>query len=439
MLVEYGKKTWQNVTFEDIFPDRKRNRIIGLTFPHCNEGLGLEPSILTVLPPDDNVEFAYRNLDYNDGDVQMYLCSVYISGYKQFIEWSLKHDRRKIVVGGYHPTTFPEDFVKYADKIVVGPCDDIFATIAQEGQTVTGITTHKNVPRRDLYDITKNQQIIPDKMPDDVVVSINTSIGCNTTPPCDFCCTPMMCPTILSKPIDLVEREVNDLRKYHPKFMFIRDENFTMQKDWKERLTIIYNAFPQTKKYLFASANTLNEERIEFMRDRGVYMICLGLEDPTKSYSKNKTLDHVVDICKQHGMYTYLSFIVNPLEIIGKEQAQKFYEILMNRIYELRPEMVCGNFLMPFRGTKLWDKYYAHVSEDDYAHYDSKTPFLVKNAVLQEKMKFFMFWYQWVYYTSDVYNKNVRQFAVNDMLHLRFVELYEKFKVKYERIWDCRA
>jgi len=440
-VVEFGKKTWRDVTFADVFPDRRRNRVIGMSFPRQHAALGLEPSILTVLPPGDNVEYDSANRDYNDDDVLYYCCSVYISGLAEFKAWALKHDPAKIVVGGYHPTTFPEDFTRFAFKIVQGPCDALFDTIAQSGQVVTGIVKNETLPRRDLYDIARlNQQIIPDKKPNDVVVSINTSMGCAVTPPCDFCCTPIMCPKLLCRPTDIVEREALSLRQYDPKFCFIRDENFTMQKDWRDRLAMLHRCLPETKLYLFASANTLNtEDKVAYLAAHGVYMVCLGLEDPTKDYGKNKNLDQVMALLKKYHVYAYLSFIVNPLEIIGQEAGKAFYEKLMTRLFELGPEMICGNFLMPFRGTGLWDKYFGLVSEDDYPYYDSKTPFLVKNPVLQEKMKFFMFWYQYLYYTSDFYRDNVRQFDVEDTLHLRFTELYVDFRHRYEVIWDRRA
>ena len=94
---------------------------------------------------------------------------------------------------------------------------------------------------------------------------------------------------------------------------------------------------------------------------------------------------------------------------------------------------------MPFKGTKLWDDYYQFVSTDDYKYYDSKTPFLVRNQVLREKMQFFMFFYQWKYYTSEFYNKQVRRFECNDTLHQRFVELKEDFYTRYESIWNVRC
>lgn len=432
-------RTWRDVDFEDLFPDRRRDRIIGMSFPRQDASLGLEPSILTVLPEGDNVEYDPKNRLYNDDDVQMYLCSVYISGMAEFVEWALQHDRDKIVVGGYHPTTFPEDFGRYASRIVQGPCDDIWATLDQPGDIVSGVCSHDRLPRRDLYDISLNQQIIPDKRPEDTVVSINTSLGCNQKPPCDFCCTPIMCPQLLSKPIELVEREAASLAAYDPRFCFIRDENFTMQRDWRERLAVLHGALPETKLYMFASANTINsEERVRALAENGTYMVCLGLEDPTKEYAKNRHLDEVVARLKRFGIYTYLSFIVNPLEIVGREVGVEFYARLMTRFNELGPEMVCGNFLMPFRGTALWDKYYQYISPEDYQYYDSKTPFLVRNPVIRDKVRFFMFWYQWLYYTSDWYRDNVRRFDIGDTLHLRFEELYAEFRPLYERLWDVR-
>lgn len=435
----YGIRTWKPVAFNDLMPGRKRGRIIGLTFPESSATLGLEPSVLTVLPDGPEVEYSLKNSDFNDGDVAYYLCSVYISGYHEFVRWAGRHDPAKIVVGGYHPTTFPEQFTRYAAKIVRGPCDDFYATIDQLGQVVDGIVNNQHLPRRDLYDLRHNQQIIPNKRPGDLVVSINTSVGCSMKPPCEFCCTPVMCPRLLSRPLEYVERELDQLAERAPDFCFLRDENFTMQPDWRERITLIHRYLPGTKLYLFASANTLREDGVKHLAANGVYMVCLGLEDPTVDYKKNAKLDEVVTLLKKHGIMTYLSFIVNPLAIVGQEAGKAFYAKLQERFCALAPEMVCGNFLMPFPGTGLWDKYYHLVSEADWRHYDSKTPFLVKNEVVRDKMRFFMFWAQWRYYTSDFYRDKVRRFDVGDTLYLRFQELEVQFRELYERLWDVRA
>ena len=240
----------------------------------------------------------------------------------------------------------------------------------------------------------------------------------------------------MSKPLENVEAEMNYLDWLDPKYIFIRDENFPLQKDWEARLEII--AETGAKIYLFASANLITEDVVRSMAASNVYMVCLGLEDITVSYGKNNHLDEACALLKKYGIYVYLSFIVNPLKIIGREKGEKFYNDLLKRFDDLKPEMVCGNFLMPFKGTKLWDEYYWLVSEDDYKEYDSKSAFVIKNKILRKKMEYFMFHYQMKYYRSPVYRR-LREFECGDMLHLRFQELERKFNAVYDAIWDKRA
>lgn len=403
-------------------------KILAMTFPKQNTNLGLEPSVLTVVPDGDNVEYIldYHTDNYCDADVEYYLCSIYITGMEDFIDWSKRHDKNKIIAGGYEPTINPDDFLAYAERIIIGPCDDFYATINQEGRIIKGITSNKRIPRYDLYDVRLNQQIIPDKGVGDIVTSINTSQGCPFR--CDFCCSPLMCDHIMMKPLSLVEEEVKYLRSLQPKFLFIRDENFPLQKDWKEKLALINKT--GARIYLFASANLLTEENVKYMKENNVYMICLGLEDITVEYGKNKRLDEVCELLHRYGIYVYLSFIVNPTKINTDEKADEFYRKLLDRLYKLKPEMVCGNFLMPFRGTPLWDEYKELVTVDDFKCYDSKSAFLEKDPDRRLKDEFDMFYHQWVYYNSSLYNQEIRKFAVHDTLHLRFLELKDEFASK---------
>lgn len=407
-------------------------KILAMTFPKQNTNLGLEPSVLTVVPDGDNVEYIldYHTDRYCDEDVEYYLCSIYITGMEDFIEWSQRHVKSKIIAGGYEPTINPDDFLDYAERIITGPCDDFYATINQEGRIVKGITSNNRIPRYDLYDVRLNQQIIPDKAVEDIVTSLNTSQGCPFR--CDFCCSPLMCDHIMMKPISLVEEEINYLRSLTPKFLFIRDENFPLQKDWKEKLALIKTT--GAKIYLFASANLLTEENVRYMKENNVYMVCLGLEDITVEYGKNKKLDEVCELLHKYGIYVYLSFIVNPTKIDTDDKASDFYQKLLGRFYKLKPEMVCGNFLMPFRGTALWDEYKELITFEDFKYYDSKSAFLEKNPDRRLKDEFDMFYYQWIYYNSILYNREIRKFDVQDTLHLRFLELKDEFASKNFKI-----
>lgn len=403
-------------------------KILALTFPRQDKNLGLEPSILTVVPRNEEVIYITDNNTetYDPEEIKYYLCSVYITGMEEFIRWSNNIDKRKIIVGGYEPTITPKDFINYSSKVIVGPCDSFYDTIAQPGKIVKGITNYKNIPRYDIYDVKLNQQIIPDKLPEDIVTSINTSQGCPFK--CDFCCSPLMCDKLMSKPIKLVDEETKYLNKLSPKWIFIRDENFPLQKDWKEKLKLIFNNLNRrTKIYLFSSANFCTEENVKYMKENGVYMICLGLEDITENYSKNKHLDDACHLLHKYGIYVYLSFIVDPLKVSNEANSKTFYKKLKERLLELSPEMICGNFLMPFRGTKIWDKYKKYITKEDFKLYNSKSAFLEKNLEIRKRTEYNMFKFQWDYYNSDFYNNNVRKFATGDTLYLRFLELKRQF------------
>lgn len=415
-------------------------RILAMTFPQQNLNLGLEPSILTVVPNDTatvKVEYVLDqyHIDYPESEIVWYMCSVYITGMDDFIEWSKSHDREKIICGGYEPTISPDDFTPYCHKVIIGPCDSFDATIAQPGKVVKGITTNWRIPRYDLYDVHLNQQIIPDKRPDDVVTSINTSQGCPFR--CDFCCSPLMCDHIMQKPLSLIQEEIDYLQRFHAKYIFIRDENFPLQRDWREKLAIISQL--GAKIYLFASSNLCTEDNVKYMKDHGVYMVCLGLEDVMVDYAKNKELDRTCNLFHRYGIYVYLSFIVDPTKINSKAKSDAYYAKLLARFHELRPEMVCGNFLMPFRGTPIWEDYKHLITREDFKFYTSKSAFLEKDLNMRRWDEYNLFHYQWLYYTSDFYNHEIRQFATGDTLHLRFKELKHEFEESGNYQWQPEA
>ena len=122
-----------------------------MTFPKQDLNLGLEPSVLTVVPNGKNVKYImdYNNIGVKDKDVDLYLCSVYVTGMKDFIKFAKQHPKSKIIVGGYEPTMNPKDFIEHANKIITGPCDSFWETMEQNGQIVRGITLNKRIPRYD--------------------------------------------------------------------------------------------------------------------------------------------------------------------------------------------------------------------------------------------------------------------------------------------------
>lgn len=154
--------------------------------------------------------------------------------------------------------------------------------------------------------------------------------------------------------------------------------------------------------------------------------------DVTVDYRKNRELDRTCDLLHKYGIYVYLSFIVDPTKVDDDRKSAWFYERLLERFCRLRPEMVCGNFLMPFRGTAIWDDYKHLVTPEDFRSYDSKSAFLEKDPLRRAKDEYDMYRYQRLYYESDFYRRKVRRFDTGDTLHMRFEELKQEFGRKWQ-------
>lgn len=406
-------------------------KIVAYSFPDNDPDYGLEPSLCEVLAETQNDgtpvamprrrEEAEAPATREEQQADLYFCTVYMTGVEDFCRWATKRPPEKIVVGGYQPTLQPDLFIPFSHKIVLGPCNDIWKTIDQPGQVVRGVWSPDRVSNLHLWPAKWNQQTIPEKPPQDVVSSLCTSFGCHHS--CAFCCSPFMSSMVRSKTLETVAQEVEQQKERRPKWLFIRDENFLTQPDWNERLRLIGEL--GARLYLFASADTITLDIAKTLAKNGVYMVCLGLEDITQNYAKNKRLDEAVAALHACGVYVYLSYIVNPL-VWTKQLYRKLYE----RIWSLLPEMISANFLLPFPRTAMWKKYGHLVPFEDYRLFDSKHAVLVDKSE-RERHEFELFWYQWKYYTSKRYNAKVRKFDCGDTLWHKFDKL--------RRYWSDRG
>lgn len=378
-----------------------------------------EPSVLNVVSRDHDVKWLDQSgtLSYQFAD--MYLCSVYTAGYFKFIEWknTFAIPKDRIAVGGYHPSSAPEDFVGYADYIVKGACDDIVATLSKGKGIINGIFTGTNVPNRSCYSVSRNIQALPDYYEEELLTSVATSFGCPFR--CDFCATPTISPKLASRTLDSIEAETHDMPQ--SSVMFIRDENFLKNKDWKERLDILKRK--TDKLYLFSSSDMLTKETVRELKNRKVWMVSLGLEDVTKEYTKNRNLDSAVRNLKNAGVYTDISFIINPAFRQGFVDG--ILDKLMERLKCYMPERICGNFLIPYPGTKVWNEYKFMLKYEDYPYMTGKYALLEPDYLIRNDLEEKLIQFQLDYFMSKEYNQ-VRNFECNDTLHNIFKSLQSK-------------
>lgn len=414
-------------------------KLICLVFPQhgINDEMllysNIEPGILHVIPPDTTTtqaEYIFNHKDLNninDKDVLYYLCSVYITGVQEFLNFAKTVTTSKIILGGAQPTMTPELFKGTYYKLVLGLCNDFYATIQQPGNIIPGIITHKYLPRYDLYNTKWNCQIIPDRFINDTCSSINTSIGCIHN--CEFCCTPVMYGrTIYKKPLNFLRNEVKLLTKNGKtqfKNVFIRDENLFMLDDWDKRLDILQQENLAEKYHCFASADKIKGKAKKIL-EKGIHLVNLDFGMPKHIEKKNKRFYETCVECFNEGLQTQVAFIINPIEVVETNKEQEMYEILNNMTEKCNPTMLSGNFLMPFPGTKIAKKY--NIGIEDYHKFILKSAsLLITDKEVIERLEHNMFNFQLNYFESEQYNNLIRKFRCNDVLDLKYQQLTKIF------------
>jgi len=405
-------------------------RVVGFTFPQSVAYARYDPAVLYVLPNGDNVEYCMDNQNFDENDIDYAVCSVYVQGRAEFKEFVKKHPNLKIVAGGWEVVADPKFFEPLAWKAVSGVCTDFYKTIKQEGKFVKGIIDLNHIPRWDLYDPHNNYRPYPGIMPGDLQGSISTSFGCPFN--CKFCSSHGMSPKMISRPLNVVEKMAEDyLKRYDFDTLFVMDENLLALKDRKERIEIIHSK-TNAKIYIFASANYINEETVKMLKDNGVYMVFLGMEDVSKNYVKNKNLDEACALLHEHGIYTMLSCMVDPLEANTDKERKEYLGKFMERFIELKAEMVSMNFTLILKGTDLW-KEWDHakhpIYEFDFAKYDTEHAYIQRNFVKRLKIERDVAKLQWDYFNSEEYQK-IRNFYTGDLLQQKIEGLGRKYCFK---------
>jgi radical SAM superfamily enzyme YgiQ (UPF0313 family) len=360
--------------------------IVGFYFPEYDfsfvENGYMSPGLLDVLPPGDNVKFCRNKQEFseiNDDDVLYYVVSVYSSGCNKFKEWAKNIDKNKIIVGGYHASLCPEDFIDYAFKIVTGPCDDLFLTISQDNQIVKGIVNHKYLPRYDLFkrfsNFIQNQEFKK--------TSVYTTMGC--THNCEFCCTPVLTGRkFICKPLDFLENELEYLKSLDGKAdtCMIQDENLLKQKDWRSRLELINSAGIADSFHMFCSADILARgDIVKELKSYNISLVIIGIEDIDAKYAKNLNIKKAIENIQAAGIDSKCSFIINPFEMLDPNAERAKYDRMFEFLLFALPSNIHCNILTPYPRTQIYSKYKDLIDLKDYDNFNRAELFIKDNQV----------------------------------------------------------
>ncbi len=378
----------------------------------------------------------------------------------------------KIVVGGTHPTFYPDDFIKedsFFDFAVIGEGELTFLELVKairsenkEYAKVAGITFFDNDQKKIVTTGTRCLEESLDSISfpdyDDIDMEFYTtaspyairgvftrsfyilsSRGCPSS--CTFCVAKKLRDyhgikkfVRLRSPESLIE-EIKHLReKYNIDSFYFIDDLFALKK---ENVYKFCELMKENKLPLVwgcsSKVNTVNYEVLEAMRDAGCVQIDFGVEKGSDEALKilkkgitvariRKTFSH----CRDLGIRTFANMLINT-----QGEMEKDLDDIVSLVQEIKPNIVSFNIFAPYPGCEIYDLRCQNLSREDYPRLMNAALFL---DTMPEKFRFASHdvdLLKWATVANRKYNKifpNLRIFY--DLRYVKSV-LFSKRKDNY--------
>lgn len=299
------------------------------------------------------------------------------------------------VMGGTHPTIFPDDAVQneLIDYVIIGEGENNFLSLIKQIEFRRSASESKFNVDGCAFKFNGNTKLIPklnfieeldllplparDLLPLEFYLrkctilygfgagrcaTIITSRSCPKR--CAYCSMYLSHgPRWRGRSAENVFEEIKLLiRDYNVNELFIYDDNFTFSKDRVMKLCELFLSHRVNIKWSTpngVAAEKLDEELLTMMKKAGCVNICIGVESGN-DFVRNKiikkglsesTIANVLRICKKINLPITGFFI---LGIPGENEAT--FKDTINMVKNLPFSMIATSFYMPFPGTQLYDK-----------------------------------------------------------------------------------
>ncbi|HNQ89699.1 MAG TPA: radical SAM protein [Verrucomicrobiota bacterium] len=189
---------------------------------------------------------------------------------------TLRAAGKRVILGGIHPTTCPDEAARHADAIVTGEaeslwpnlCEDLLADRLQERYSGSPTPPARMRPV-DYTFFARRSYLTP--------ASLFATRGCNRR--CSFCVSSRYMGPYRTKPLDVLEVEIDQLTTLYPRaFLLFTDDNLLADRDYAAELL----ALLRRKRRQFATMVTVdqfcNPALMETMAASGCLGVAIGVE-----------------------------------------------------------------------------------------------------------------------------------------------------------------
>ena len=258
-----------------------------------------------------------------------------------------------VVLGGFHPTLFPNEAAQKADSIVIGEAEPVWRDVLDDA-AAGRLHARYSSDRPVLSGLTPDRSIFG-RRPYGQVSLVETSRGCRFN--CEFCSiSPFFRQRCLERPVEEVVREVRSLRKP----IFFVDDNLGADPD---RLRALCRALLPVKRPWIGQASLhIAEDRalLDLMRRSGCQGVLVGFEslDAETLHDMGKSVNlearhypRAIQAFRDHGISVYATFVFGYDHDTPETFRRVFDFALQQKFF-----FTAFNHLVPFPGTPLYDR-----------------------------------------------------------------------------------
>ncbi len=263
-----------------------------------------------------------------------------------------KRRGKTVVMGGVHPTVLPDEALLFADSVVIGEAEGVWAQLLEDFENGRLKRKYHHpapdlskypLPRRDIIQYRNIYKMTP----------VVTTRGCPYN--CEFCSVHEVFGRKLRHvPVDMVVRDINNADT--PNIIFL-DDNIMGRREYSKQL---FRAISPLKKRWAGQASigfVRDSELADLAVDSGCAGLFIGFETVSeekmktmpKMFNKLEETEKAIEKLQRKGIHVHASMVVG-----FDEDPESIFEDTIDFLIRNKIGSVSFNILTPYPGTQVY-------------------------------------------------------------------------------------